>query len=254
MTDPFAPISGTSKRARGDRELEWKPIAPVPAEAAPPPPETIRIAANRQSFGGTRTRRANSSTMWPVSTMRMAARLSYRSAYCRPEGDGVAEWRWQALEKPRPLYRLDALAAHPDAPVIVVEGEKAADAAQRLLPDLVATTSSGGCKAAAKANWSPLRGRRIVIWPDADSEGAEYARSVARLVHAADAQSVAIMEVPTVAAKGWDAADAEAEGWDTAKVMAMIESAKVVAPEPPKREQASTQKDSTARPSPRPPR
>ena len=47
---------------------------------------------------------------------------------------------WQPL---RPIYGLADLAARPDAPVLVVEGEKAADAAAELLPDYVAVTIHG---------------------------------------------------------------------------------------------------------------
>ncbi len=54
----------------------------------------------------------------------------------------------------------------------VSEGEKAADTAQRIFPDHVAVTSPGGAKAAGKADWGPLAGRRVVIWPDNDEPGA----------------------------------------------------------------------------------
>jgi putative DNA primase/helicase len=62
------------------------------------------------------------------------------------------QWRWLGFPKPRPLYGLDRLAARPDAPVIVTEGETAADAAAELLPDHVAITSPGSSKAAAAAD------------------------------------------------------------------------------------------------------
>ena len=37
---------------------------------------------------------------------------------------------------------------------MIVEGEKAADAAAELLPDFVVTTSPFGAKSAGKADWS----------------------------------------------------------------------------------------------------
>jgi putative DNA primase/helicase len=86
------------------------------------------------------------------------------------------EWRWLGFPKPRPLYGLDRLAARPKAPVVVTEGEKAADAAALLLLDHVAVTSPGGSKAAKAADWSPLAGRHVVIWPDNDAPGQAYAR------------------------------------------------------------------------------
>jgi len=59
----------------------------------------------------------------------------------------------------------------PDAPVLVTEGEKAADAAQNLFPDYVTTTSPGGCKAVHKADYSSLKDRDIVLCPDFDEPG-----------------------------------------------------------------------------------
>jgi putative DNA primase/helicase len=85
-------------------------------------------------------------------------------------------WRWKALCAPRPLYGLDRLADNPDAPVIVCEGEKAADAAAKVFPDHAAVTSSGGSQAATKTDWTPLAGRCVTIWPDNDESGANYAR------------------------------------------------------------------------------
>jgi hypothetical protein len=72
------------------------------------------------------------------------------------------------------------LAKHPDATVLIAEGEKAADAAQRLLPDLVCMTSPGGSKAAAAADWSVLNGRSVIIWPDNDPPGKDYGDNIAR--------------------------------------------------------------------------
>ncbi len=48
--------------------------------------------------------------------------------FCEGPG-GRREWRCKAFPEPRPLYGLKRLAARPDAPVLLVEGEKTADAA-----------------------------------------------------------------------------------------------------------------------------
>ena len=48
---------------------------------------------------------------------------------------GKEEWRWKNVPDPRPLYGLELLAQRPNAPVIVVEGEKCADAARPIFPD-----------------------------------------------------------------------------------------------------------------------
>lgn len=143
--------------------------------------------------------------------------------------DGVMRWRWKAVPEPRPLYGLDRLAERGGAPVLIVEGEKAADAAAKLLPDHCVVTSSNGAKSAAKAAWSPLRGRRVLIWPDADNPGTAYAAEVASLVKKAGAHSVATLRLEELATlrgaelpPGWDAADALAEGIDLAALARVI--------------------------------
>jgi len=80
-------------------------------------------------------------------------------------------WRWRAFSEPRPLYGLPELAAAPDnALVLVVEGEKCADAAREALGRWPMITWPGGCKAYRKADWSPLAGRKVILWPDADAK------------------------------------------------------------------------------------
>jgi len=76
----------------------------------------------------------------------------------------------------KPLYRLHDLARHPDDTVIVAEGEKAVDALARLG---VQSTTSGGAQSASGADWTPLAGRSVLIWPDSDEPGAQYGREVA---------------------------------------------------------------------------
>ncbi len=129
-------------------------------------------------------------------------------------------WRWKAVPEPRPLYGLDRLNARPDALVIVCEGEKSADAAGRIFPDYVAVTSSGGAKAATNSDWTPLVGRQVLIWPDCDKTGRDYAHEVAPkltrqgcAVRIIDAEALARIdpvsgEATREAPHGWDCADA----------------------------------------------
>ena len=126
----------------------------------------------------------------------------------------------------RPLYGLQELARRPDAAVVVTEGEKACDAARKLLPDVVVVTSPNGSKR-GQADWSPLRGRAVTIWPDSDGPGVAYAKAVAAALKPI-AASVAIFDLPDGLALGFDAADALALGWDTDRVMDLVHSAKPV--------------------------
>jgi putative DNA primase/helicase len=90
---------------------------------------------------------------------------------------------------------------------------------------MVAVTSPNGSKSASKADWSPLRGRRVVIWPDADSAGLAYANEVNKHAVAAGALSVGIVSPPLGVKVGWDAADAKAEGWTEAQVRELVADA-----------------------------
>jgi putative DNA primase/helicase len=85
--------------------------------------------------------------------------------------NGTAEgWRWMGLNKPRPLYNSDLIKAHPNATILVVEGEKTADACQSELnpQKTVVTTWIGGANGILNADFSSLNDRKIILWPDND--------------------------------------------------------------------------------------
>ncbi|NVZ11608.1 hypothetical protein HW932_20370 [Allochromatium humboldtianum] len=92
-------------------------------------------------------------------------------------------WAAGAPAEPRPLFGLDTL-DRPGA-IFVTEGEKDAAALQAL--GLCALTSLGGSQSAGRADWEPVRqasaqGRHILIWPDQDAAGQQYAAQVAQQI------------------------------------------------------------------------
>ena len=135
-------------------------------------------------------------------------------------GNGKRGWRSKGIPEPRPLYNLPAVVApEPISEIIdgrpavlVCEGEKAADAAAALFPDLTATTPMHGAKSPAKADWSPLTGRRVVIWPDNDEPGRAFAGDVARHAVEAGAVEVRMVTVPEGWPEAWDLADPLPDG------------------------------------------
>ncbi|NCC52639.1 MAG: DUF927 domain-containing protein [Spartobacteria bacterium] len=155
--------------------------------------------------------------------------LSYRQYK-----DGSRRWAWKGLDAPRPLYGLDRLAAKSDAPVIVCEGEKATDAASKLFADYVAVTSPNGSKSPDKADWKPLAGRAVTIWPDHDDSGRQYARAVAKLANEAGARSVLVVNVPEEISEKWDVADALPEGWTVEILAGLLKDAEPPEPGGPK--------------------
>ncbi len=145
----------------------------------------------------------------------------------RPVSKTPAGWSIGGMPTPRPLYGLpDLLATPAGSRVFIVEGEKAADAARAV--GLVATTSPHGSKSAAKADWSPVAGREVVILPDHDEAGERYADDVARLAAAASAKSVRVVRLVELWAgmpEGGDMADLlEHRGGDVDPIRAEVEA------------------------------
>lgn len=80
---------------------------------------------------------------------------------------GVTGWYYRHADSPRSLYGLEEL-AETDGRVLVVEGEKAVHAARVLFPGMAVVTWSAGGNASHLTDWSPLRGRDVILWPDRD--------------------------------------------------------------------------------------
>ena len=124
-----------------------------------------------------------------------------------------AKRRKMAPPDPRPLYNQPGMTSA--AQVVLVEGEKCAQAL--IDAGVVATTAMHGANAPVdKTDWSPLSAKAVLIWPDRDKPGWEYATQAAQAVLAAGAQSCQVLYPPEEAPEGWDVADAIAEGFDVA--------------------------------------
>ena len=141
-------------------------------------------------------------------------------------GKGKDVWREpKGVKRPQggyPLYRLPSLLANGDKPLLVVEGEKAAEAAHHLFGDRYeATTSIGGVEKGPHSDWTPARGRQIVIWPDADGKGRDHGAEVAGLCHAAGAAGVRMVETAQLP-DGWDLADRAPDGFDIEQAVPIL--------------------------------
>ncbi len=150
--------------------------------------------------------------------------------------DSQPKWKGYTGNEPRPLYNLHKLAQRPDAPVLVVEGEKTADAAQALFPGHVAITWMGGSGNVGKADWSPLLNRKspVVLWADADTPGRKAMAYLAQLIDGA--KRVKTAELPD----GWDLADAIPEDLDP---QAMVARAMLGDPEAEERKKKAAVKE-----------
>lgn len=224
--EPAGVALGADTRGRASRSPNGHPLdrgltfrAPVPDSAPPMPwlhpkankPVAVYPWTDRQGRvlfytvryefeeGGARKKVVTPRTMWEAP-------------------GGVLTWE-KAGPPPlwiRPLFNLGELAARPDVRVLVVEGEKAAVAGARHFPDFVVTTWMGGAASFALTDWSPLGGRDVIFWPDADApdhwfpegKGTHYMRQAAKKAREAGATSLRMVEPPDGVPSGWDLVDA----------------------------------------------
>jgi len=140
-------------------------------------------------------------------------------------------WHWKQLPAPRILYGLENL---PElGQICIVEGEKAADAAAKLLSDMCVLTWPGGAQGISKIDWSPLFSKKydVLLWPDNDEPGKEAMQKIAAIL-INEVASVSVLDVSLLAPKD-DAADWNKTSEELQKFIA-ANSKPVVFPEPAK--------------------
>jgi integrase len=221
LSDPFRPIGAGTGTPKKDNK--WTPIVPVPKDAPLPPARHPQLGPPSETYVYLA---ADGRVSGYVMRFDLPGGKEFRPlTFCQHSSGGLNEWRWTTWQKPRPLFNLDKLHQRPAAPVLITEGEKASRAAEKLAPGYVCITSPGGSKSALQADWTPLNGRHVVVWPDNDDPGRQYAATVAKLCGEAGALRVLIIEPPGGVPAGWDAADALAEGFDEAQAARLFGAA-----------------------------
>ncbi len=116
-----------------------------------------------------------------------------------------------------PLYNLNLLKQHPKAKVLIVEGEKTADQALSKLPgdNYICITWAGGAGAVTRADWSPLIGRKVLIWPDNDHAGYGAGDKVCQELRKVGVESLHIVnpiDLKKHFPEKWDLADRLPDG------------------------------------------
>lgn len=147
---------------------------------------------------------------WDLS----AGGKSIRPFLRRTAGNGNSDWKMKWLKAESPLYQLDKL-DHTVRTVVLVEGEKCADALNKIgLEATLEMTWQGGCKAILKTDFSPLNGYQVILWPDNDTPGFQAMQKSTELVNQAGGLVTGVVAPPTDKPAKWDAADAIREGED----------------------------------------
>lgn len=183
--------------------------------------------------------------------------------WCVSEKDGAAKWHWRQFDEPRPLF-LPGHRLPEGRTVVLVEGEMKGVVLQRLLdvqaPGVYCVASwPGGSKAWNKADWSPLAGLHVLLWPDCDSKrekltpterkaipdenlqaelaakkpflelrkqpGMAAMLGIGHLLVDSHGCTVQLLPIPELGTKpdGWDCRDAiETDGWSGEDVLAFF--------------------------------
>ena len=102
-------------------------------------------------------------------------------AYCHNEAIGKSRWMSKGFSDngTKPIYGLEKLAKHWGQPILIVEGEKTADAASKLFQDHTVISWMGGAQSVDRVDWSKLSNRIVTIWPDNDAPGVSAAKNIA---------------------------------------------------------------------------
>ena len=115
-------------------------------------------------------------------------------AYCQNQYLNKESWRLKGFTDKgyKPIYGIEKLKLGNEAtkadqtinkPILIVEGEKTADIAQKLFPEYHVLSWLGGSSSAAKANWEVLQGKEVVIFPDNDTPGIKAANQIAQCIN-----------------------------------------------------------------------
>jgi len=129
------------------------------------------------------------------------------------------------LPERRPLYRLAEITRMGTGSIVLVEGEKCADALVSL--GIQATTTLGGAGQVKQADFRPLKGWRVLIWRDADEPGKRYADTAAAMLREAGTAEVLSVPIPDSVPDAWDVADAVRDGWTLEEIRAQLDAAEL---------------------------
>jgi predicted P-loop ATPase len=256
------------------RKSQWRPIVPVP-EHAPQPRFRFgyrdRQAKQWVEHDAVRTweyrfegqRYGYVARFERTSSEGELVKETVPLTWCVNESDdrGHQRWHWKTWDAPRPLYvPATVLSADRARPVVLVEGEKCAQAGHDLLgAEFDFVTWPGGCKTVHMAAWSWLAGRTVYLWPDCDAQRERLTRSereanidpatkpllpahrqpgMQAMVDAGSrlaadhACTVLLCPIPAPGSvgAGWDIADAIEQGWTADQVRAFIQRAQAFVP------------------------
>lgn len=173
-TAPRRPAPPPAPAPERPRE-NWRTLTPVPASACKP--NFLHHTRRPQDITHTAVYQAGGDLYGYVVRFRTSdgGKDTLPYTWCQSEANASMAWRWRQWDEPRPLYLPARQRPKDGQTVVLVEGEKKADALSALLnaasPGIYCVASwPGGCKAWQKADWAWLHGCHVLLWPDCDAK------------------------------------------------------------------------------------
>ncbi|MDI2113918.1 DUF927 domain-containing protein [Commensalibacter nepenthis] len=216
--DPFKPLDNVISITQNDLERgkeqandpNWQPIVPAPCEPVKPDNASMMwIYRTKDGKPFNAVLRKEWTDKQTGKNHKITPPYTYGKLRKNQDSNWIEGWHIKGAVGLRPPYNLDQITMRPDATVLIVEGEKTADAASKIFPDLVVTTSQMGAGNAHHTNWRGLFNRDVIIWQDHDEAGRKYVRELIKLLFDACVKSIRIVNVRDK--KGfpnkWDLAD-----------------------------------------------
>lgn len=206
--DQPARLSGTRKTKSEKSGDEWHPMVP--------PPSGVPAPASQQLAWDTVFRYFDADERLMLYVRRNEAKAD-EAKIIRPLTYGtlgaVTDWLSKAPNPPLPLYGLNLLKLFPTHTVVLVEGENKADAINRMAREeglaVIGISWFGGASRLAHTDLSPLAGREVIVWPDADTPGRLAGTAAcARLQNSPTLGVVNTDDLP----EAYDAANLERDG------------------------------------------
>lgn len=204
---------------------EWQPISPMPINVFPPNFTHYQLGEPIAKY-----------PYYDVNNNLWSYILRFLSSdgkkEIRPYSYGINKgkegWHFKINLGFRPLYNLPAIIANPDKIILIAEGEKDTNAANKLLPEYVATTTMFGAQSPNLTDFSLLKERIVIIFPDNDEAGELYSQKVATLLLDAKVKEVRIVKLSKEFPKKWGLADLLPENLTINDIKNLINSAPII--------------------------
>jgi len=205
------------------KDETWKQLIPVPSDAYRPYDKHKTLGQPARTW---HYKDINGNTLGYIYRFNTKdGKQIFPLTYRENLETGKRVWKWKGFDKPRPLYGLEFL-KHSKEGVLLVEGEKAADAAREMLSkDMLVFAWVGGTKGIPYVDFTPIYGKKIIIWPDNDLVGLEAALKLNNLLKPHCKVRIIINHIK--APKGWDIADGVQKGWSRERTLDFIKVAMV---------------------------